>query len=162
MSGPFFQTILLFSGLLAMTACNSSSSASSTTTPTAGPHVVASSTTTPTAEPQVVATFWTAELIGELIEVEHCIRVNDRDSNTSYLLVWPPDITATTDKDTVRVVTGAITGNRNEVILHVGEMVRLSGGETENLDEQLRQALPANCPGPYWVVGIEAGSLEPK
>lgn len=148
MSRPFFQTILLFSGLLAMTACNSSSSASSTTTPTAGP--------------QVVATSWTAELIGELVEVEHCIRVNDRDSDTSYLLVWPPDITATTENDTVRVVTGAITGNRKEVVLHVGEMVRLSGGETENLDEQLRQALPANCPGPYWVVGIEVGPLELK
>lgn len=161
MSRSFFQMILLFSGLFAMTACTSVPSASTTTTPTAEPHG-ASSTTTPKAEPQVVATFWTAELIGELIEVEHCIRVNDKNSNMSYLLVWPPDITATTDKDTVRVVTGAITGNRNEVILHIGEMVRLSGGETENLDEQLRQALPANCPGPYWVVGIEVGPLEPK
>lgn len=148
MSRPFFQMILLFSGLLAMVACSSSSSDISTTTSTAGP--------------QVVATSWTAELIGELVEVEPCIRVNDRDSDTSYLLVWPPDVTATTENDTVRVVTGAITGNRKEVVLHVGEMVRLSGGETENLDEQLRQALPANCPGPYWVVGIEVGPLEPK
>lgn len=41
-------------------------------------------------------------------------------------------------------------------------MVRLSGGETENLDEQLRQTLPEDCPGPYWVVGPEVGPLEPK
>lgn len=148
MSRLFFQTILLFSGLLAMTACNLSSSANSTTTPT--------------VEPQVVATSWTAELIGELVEVGRCIRVNDRDSDISYLLVWPPDITATTEEDTVRVVTGAITGNRKEVVIHIGEMVRLSGGETENLDEQLRQTLPTDCPGPYWVVGTEVGPLEPK
>lgn len=147
MSKPFFQKILLFVGLLAITACNSSSSTSPTTTPVA---------------PQVVATSWTAELIGKLVEVEHCIRVNDRDSNTSYLLVWPPDITATTEEDTVRVATGAITGNRKEVVIHIGEMVRLSGGETENLDEQLRQTLPTDCPGPYWVVGTEVGPLEPK
>lgn len=148
MSKSFFQKILLFGGLLAITACNSTSSTSPTTTPMVAP--------------QVVATSWTAELIGELVEVEHCIRVNDRDSNTSYLLVWPPDITATTDKYTVRVVTGVITGNRKEVVLHIGEIVRLSGGETESLDEQLRQGLPANCQGPYWVVGMEVGSLEPK
>jgi hypothetical protein len=71
-------------------------------------------------------------------------------------------MTTIIEMDTVRVVTGAITGNRKEVVLHIGEMVRLSGGETENLDEQLRQALPANCPGPYWVVGFEVGPLEPK
>lgn len=100
-------------------------------------------------------------LVGKLVEVENCLRVDDRDSDTSYLLVWPPDITATLEKDTVRVVTSVITGNRKEVVLHVGEMVRLSGGETENLEEQLRQTLPANCPGPYWVVGIEVGPLEP-
>ncbi len=148
MSKPFFMMALLFSGLLAMVACNSSSSDIPTTTLTAGP--------------QVVATAWTAELIGELVEVNHCIRVNDRDSDTSYLLVWPPDMSTIIEMDTVRVVTGAITGNRKEVVLYIGEMVRLSGGETENLDEQLRQALPANCIGPYWVVGFEVGPLEPK
>jgi len=148
MSSPFFQMIWLFSGLLAMTACRSSFSASSTTTPTAGP--------------QVIATYWTAELVGELVEVEHCIRVNDRNSDTSYLLVWPPDITATVENDTVRVVTGILTGNRKEAVLHLGEMVHLSGGETRSLGDQLRQTLPANCPEPYWVVGIEVGPLEPK
>jgi hypothetical protein len=148
MSKPFFQMILLFNGLLAMIACSLFSSASSTTTPT--------------AEPQVVATYWTAELVGELVEVEGCIRVNDRNSDTSYLLVWPPDIAATVENDTVRVVTGILTGNRKEVVLHLGEMVRLSGGETKNLGDQLRQTSPANCPGPYWVVGIEVGPFEPK
>lgn len=73
MSKPFFQMILLFNGLLTMIACSLFSSASPATTPT--------------AEPQVVATYWTAELVGELVEVEGCIRVNDRNSDTSYLLV---------------------------------------------------------------------------
>lgn len=147
MNKSFYMLALLFSGLLSMVACNSSSN---------------NLTATSTARPQVVATSWTAELIGELVNIDHCIRVNDIDSDASYLLIWPPDITAIIEIDTIQVVTGAITGNREKVILHIGEMVRLSGGETEKLNEQLMQTLPENCPGPYWVVGLEVGPLEPK
>lgn len=148
MSKPFLPTILLFGGLLSMVACNSSSPTSSTTTPTAGP--------------QVIATFWTAQLIGELVQVGDCLRVNDRDSDTSYLLVWPPDLAVTIEGNTVRVVSGIVTQNRKEVVLHMGTLVYLGGGETTHLDEQLQQTIPANCQGPYWVVGNEVGPFEPK
>jgi len=117
---------------------------------------------TPTVKPEVVATSWTAELFGELVEVEHCIRLNDKNSDTSYLLVWPPDITVAIDKDAVRVVTGMVAGNRREVIWRFGEMVRLSGGETDHLNEQQRKALSASCSGPYWIVGDEVNPLGPK
>ncbi len=127
---------------VALTACNSS----------------ATSNAAPT--PHVVATFWTAELIGELVQIEGCLRVNDRNSDTSYLLVWPPDLAATIEGDTIRVVSGIVTGNQREAVLHIGTLVYLGGGETTHLDEQLQQTVPANCQGPYWVVGNEVRPIE--
>lgn len=83
-----------------------------------------------------------------------------RDSNTSYLLVWPPDFVATTETNTVRVVSGIVTGNHKEVVLHIGTLVYLGGGEARHLDEQLQQTVPPNCQGPYWVVGNVVSPLE--
>lgn len=148
MNRTFFQKTLLVGGLLAVTACCQSLSTNLRSTPS--------------VTPQVVATFWTSELVGELVEVENCLRMNDKDSNSSFLLIWPPDVIATTDKANVRVVIGVTAGNRKEVVLRIGELVRLSGGEITNLDEQLRYTLPANCPGPYWIVGTEVVPLESK
>lgn len=107
-----------------------------------------------TASPQVVATAFTAELIGKLSIVDGCVRVNIDKNNVSYLLVWPPGITVTIDKETVQIITGVTTGNQNKTILHNGEEVRLSGGETA----QPGLNITPNCPGPYWVVGFEIGS----
>lgn len=121
----------------------------------------ASTTPTPTRSPRVIATYWTAELVGELVKDDGCLRVNSR-RGTSYLLVWPPDLSATIEDDTVRIVTGLVTGDRKEVVLHIGQTVRLSGGEgsISFMDEQTRQNVRANCPGPYWVVGINITPLE--
>jgi len=111
---------------------------------------------------QIVATRWTASLIGKLSAADGCLRVNDGDSDTSYLLVWPPDQhTVSVEKDTVQIVD-RLKGKT--VVWHIGELVRLGGGEVpsiEYLDERLRQKLPANCPGPYWVVGSVTSSVEP-
>jgi hypothetical protein len=128
--------------LLATTACNNPPTSNITMTP------------------QVVATYWLAELKGKLVEVDGCLRVNDRDSDTSYLLVWPADLAVAVKNDTVQIVIGTVTGNRKEVTLHIGEMVRLSGGETRQLDERLKPTVPERCPGPYWVVGNEISSLK--
>jgi hypothetical protein len=120
----------------------------------------AASAPSPTASPRIVATRWTAELIGKLVTVDGCLRVNERDSSTSYLLVWPPEYTekVSIEKDTVQIIDRGKT-----VVWHIGEMVHLGGGEIpsiEYLDERLRQKLPANCPGPYWVVGDVTSSVE--
>lgn len=125
--------LLLLCALLALTACNLSLPAN------------------PTSEPHVIATAWTALLVGTLEKEDGCLRVKSQDSDVSYLLVWPPDSSAESSEDTVRVVTGLVTGNRQEVVLNIGEVVRLGGGTTTRLDKSLSVA--ANCPGPYWVVG---------
>jgi hypothetical protein len=73
-------------------------------------------------------------------------------------LAWPPDVSAVVAADMVTVTFGLVTGYRREVVLHLGENVHIGGGEAEKLDAQLQQRLPANCSGPYWVVG---NSIEP-
>ena len=124
--------------LLAMTACN--------TAPTPTPN--------PTAE--IVTIRMTAVLIGELIVSDGCLRVNDVNSGTSFLLVWPRgQHTVSVEGDTVRIVD-RVEGKT--VVWHIGEIVCLGGGggkSIEHLDERLRPELPlsANCPGPYWIVG---------
>lgn len=112
----------------------------------------------PTA--QVVVTYWTAELIGKLVQVGGCLRV-EADDGSSYLLVWPPDLLATVEDSVVRVKTGMVTGNSNEVVLHLGDTVRLSGGTTSDLPAQLAERVSPNCTEPYWVVGLELSSLGP-
>jgi len=123
--------------LLAMTACN--------TAPTPTPN--------PTAE--IVTIRMTAVLIGELIVSDGCLRVK-ADNGTSYLLVWPDEQhIVSVEGDTIRIVD-RVEGKT--VVWHIGEIVRLGGGggeSIEHLDERLRPELPlpANCPGPYWIVG---------
>lgn len=99
-----------------------------------------------------------ADLIGELVVVEGCLRVNSRYSDTSYLLVWPPDFTLNTENDAIQILNGA-----GQIVARVGDEVRISGGEirsVEFLDERVRQKLPAGCPGPYWIVGDEVSPVE--
>ena len=96
-----------------------------------------------------------ALLLGKLTAADGCLYVDDSNSDTSYLLVWPPDFTLSMEADAVLLFNG--TG---EVVARVGEELRISGGEVKSvryLDEQVRQSLPADCPGPYWIVGDEVG-----
>ena len=131
--------------LLAMTACN--------TAPTPTP--------SPTPQVRIIATRYTALLVGELVMTDGCLRVNDVNSGTSFLLVWPRgQHTVSVEGDTVRIVD-RVEGKT--VVWHIGEIVRLGGGggeSIEHLDERLRPELPlpANCPGPYWIVGSVAPS----
>lgn len=108
-----------------------------------------------TSTPQIVATRMMALLFGELVEVEGCLRVNVEGSS-SYLLVWLPDFAVNVDGGAVQVTDE----KGNQVVVHVGDRLRLVGGEVhsiELLSGQVRQNLPAHCPGPYWVVSsIEA------
>ncbi len=140
--------LLLLLALLLLTGCTASTPAASSPVP-------------PTTIPEVVATHQTAELVGTLVKVDQCLRVNDQNSDSSYLLVWPPDLAATVENDTVRVVTGVVTGDRQESSARIGDVVRLGGGEAKDLDEQLQQSVPATCAGPYWVVGKEFARLNP-
>ena len=99
--------------------------------------------------PQIVATQMTALHFGELVKVNGCFRVNDREANTSHLLVWPTNLTVKTGENAIRITDE----NDNEISLHIGDKMRLSGGEVHSVTSlDLQQNGPVNCPGPFWIV----------
>jgi hypothetical protein len=109
---------------------------------------------TPTQAPEIVATAMTDRLEGILVEEDGCLRVISDYTGTTYTLVWPADVSATFEVDTVRVINGIVRGDPTDVILNFNEAVLLSGGEVKHLGEDLIQTVPSHCPGPYWGVGF--------
>jgi len=97
-----------------------------------------------------------AILTGKLVKVENCLRINDANGETSYLIVWPSDYSLKIANGVIMVQDGA-----GQTRVRVGEKVFVSGGETKSvegiaaLDEQLKRELSTRCPGPYWLVGSE-------
>jgi hypothetical protein len=108
-----------------------------------------------TVTPQVVATAFAAELVGTLTRIDNCLRVNSRDDNTSFALVWPPDFMITSEGNNVKVISGVVTGKHQEIVLHIGEMVLLGGGGQDQINDQLKKTNSENCQGPYWIVGFQ-------
>ncbi len=104
-----------------------------------------------------------ALLIGKLVEVNGCLRINASNSETSYLVVWPFGYSLKIVKGIIMVQDGA-----GQTKVRVGEEVFVSGGEIKSvegmtgLDDQLKRELMTRCSGPYWFVGSEvrrAGSI---
>jgi hypothetical protein len=92
--------------------------------------------------------------------VDGCLRVIGVEDETDYALVWPPDYSITIENTKVRVISGIVTGNHREVLINIGETVKISGGETEQLSKELLQLISSNCAGPYWIVGFEVAPFE--
>lgn len=100
----------------------------------------------------------TAEIFGTLVVVTNCIRINDNESDTSYLLIWPPNFTLSTKVNVIQILD-----EDGEVMACVGDEVRISGGEIKSLSffsEPMQKQIPPNCSGPYWIVGDEVHRLE--
>lgn len=89
-------------------------------------------------------------LIGDLVLVDGCLRVNSIYRDTSYLPVWPPEFTLGSQDGEIQVLDGA-----GQVVARVGQEVRMGGGggSATSLADCVRQQLPADCVGPYWFVG---------
>lgn len=86
---------------------------------------------------------------GTLVIVDDCLRVQVREGDTSYLIIWPPHVVLNITGDAIQVVD-----QESQAVAQVGEAVELGGGETPSatyLVEELREPLPATCPGPYWL-----------
>jgi hypothetical protein len=97
--------------------------------------------------------FPSAEIDGTLVLNQGCIRLQEG----NYLVIWPPRVRLESSGGSIQVID-----EENQTTARVGEKVRLAGGEVQTgapiLDE-LRQPLPSECPGPYWLAsGIESVS----
>ena len=94
-----------------------------------------------------------APLTGKLVLFNRCPRVMADDYPTKYLPLWPPDYGARVENGEVEIVNGS-----GQVVARVGEEVRLGGGKipggwASEKYRQLNYELPAECSGPYWIVG---------
>ena len=148
--------VIVFTLLISLVACREK--APEVTAEPTREVVVTAWTAEPTQE--VVVTAWTAVVIGELINIDGCVRIRNPDIEVDYAIVWTPDVSATIEGETIRIISGIVRGNISEVVLNFGDIVRFSGGETSHPDEQLLQNLPSNCQGPYWVVGFEIAVVQ--
>ena len=147
--------------IVSVTACSnvSSSVPDSDATPTVSPdsppsHVPESAP--PVFFPQQAPivgkhTVMTALLFGKLIVVDECLRVNSHSGSTSYVVVWPADVTMRVANDTIHILNSS-----GRVVAQVGNDVSLGGGEVPAsqataLFQQPDLPIDSLCSGPYWL-----------
>ena len=97
------------------------------------------------------ATFMEALLVGKLIVKDGCLRVSASDRDRGHLIIWQPDYFLNSNEGVIEILD-----RRGEAVARVGEEIRMGGGEvplTANLKRQLREPLPEQCEGPYWLMG---------
>lgn len=89
-----------------------------------------------------------ALLVGKLILVKDCLRVQDSDNN-NYLLIWPQGFSLSTEGKSIQ-----ISDDTGQLIVQVGDSIKVGGGEIppEQIENYVVQTLPNDCSGPYWIV----------
>jgi hypothetical protein len=88
---------------------------------------------------------------GTLVLTDSCIRLERGKSLANYLLIWPPDFDIRFENSAVEIMD-----SNGEVAAHLGDFVNMGGGEIHllsQLDQFIQEQVPAQCPGPYWIVG---------
>lgn len=92
-----------------------------------------------------------AEAVGELISDNGCLRLRDVDGGDNYLLIWPHTAEMTPDGQGVRVRDNSGVS----LSFSVGDEIWMGGGETtfSHVQRRVKQPIPSDCPGPYWLVG---------
>lgn len=108
--------------------------------------------------PQLINTppvYWQALATGQLALANGCLRLNVNDE-ISILLIWEPDFSTRTEQGITQVVD-----NTGQVVANVGDYVEMSGGFSDDPTLiGLKEPLPKDCPGPYWVIGAEIRKIE--
>lgn len=91
-----------------------------------------------------------ALLIGTLTLDGRCLRVSSAEGREDHLVVWPPGVVLRMGGDAIEVVDQA-----GRVVARVGEGVSMGGGEVRDSKAMagLPGGVPAECAGPYWIVG---------
>ncbi len=83
-----------------------------------------------------------------VLDDQGCIRVN---SDAGYLLLWPEDFSVRGTGNSVQILDG-----QERVVARIGDQVEMSGGAVDTHEwphSKTVRDLPAECKGPYWMVG---------
>jgi hypothetical protein len=94
--------------------------------------------------------FMAALLVGELVVMDGCLRVQVENSPESHLIFWQTDYFLNDNEGQLEILN-----RESDVVARVGEPIQLGGGEIPAPvdDDQLQAPLPAACTGPYWLMG---------
>ncbi len=83
--------------------------------------------------------------VGKLTVQDGCLRINDD------LIIWQPDYFPNDNNGHIEIL------NRDgKVVARVGEEAQMGGGGiplNPELERQLREPIPSQCKGPYWLMG---------
>ena len=98
---------------------------------------------------------------GQITLIDECLRLTNpyNVEDTGHLIIWPADHEARDESGVLVIYDGA--GQR---VGQVGDKVFMGGGEDDRIEPitetvfGLQEATPAECPGPYWVMG----NIEPN
>ena len=97
----------------------------------------------------------TAQTNGELVLTDGCFRLQRAEPDSGYLLIWPRGFGARLENGRYQVLD-----DEGYVVAQVGDFLHLSGGEIpSDMASGFAEALPAQCPGPHWVVGLQVEVL---
>jgi len=90
------------------------------------------------------AIYMDAELVGELVLEDGCLRVGDD------LLVWPHVFSLSTENGVILIID-----DNDQPIMRVGDKIKLGGGEmpSEHIAKYSAELPSGRCSGPYWIVG---------
>ena len=113
-----------------------------------------------------LATDWGRQyMMGELVLNGSCLRIQGNDELRgradfvpSFLPIWPEGFTSTRVEDSVAIVDGS-----GQNVAKVGDYVRLSGdrvGSDSLQERQIAESIPADCKGPYYLVGDDVTVIE--
>ena len=94
-----------------------------------------------------------ALLIGEVVVVDSCLRVDARESSTDYIPIWPNGFSLRDENGIVEVLN-----EQGQVVARVGEEIQAGGGGIPRDSDMswilpLAKPLPELCPGQYWAIG---------
>ena len=91
-----------------------------------------------------------AELVGELVLQDGCLRIKSCPCVDSYTPVWPPEFNISLEDGGIVVVDG-----KGVIVGRVGEEIYMGGGTgSENaLPGCVKETVAEKCGGPYWIVG---------
>lgn len=91
-----------------------------------------------------------AELVGDLVLSEGCLRIESLYGNESYIPVWPPEFTVVLENNIPVILDGD-----GQLVGRVGEEIYMGGGEAYEsaLPACVHQQMPPTCSGKYWIVG---------
>ncbi len=85
-----------------------------------------------------------------------CLRVV-QDNQIDYLIIWSPQVRIELSDKSIQVFD-----EKSQVTAQVGQTVQLGGGQiptSASILKELRQPLPKNCSGPYW---LASGIVPPQ